>query len=448
VRAWWIEIVALSTAVLIIALTLFVPPPVGVADDGDFPRVLRVFNLVPANEPCCFENIVVHYRFDPAAHWWGGFPSSETLLMFPALALNRLISRPGEFDLRAMGAVHAGLLLAALALYLSVTHRLASIGRAVAAAAAIFVFCDTLYLSYLNSFYMDTPALLFLLLSAAFYLRIAGAKNPRTADWIGFVAGSFLFATAKSQHSLAALPIAAILFWKGHRRTAVVLSTVSLLFILQAPFDYSATARFNLIFHRIVPEAPDRARALAELGLDNSYASKIGLHSYAADSQMTDLDWVHRFDERATYSRLFRYYLWHPLVPLEMLGAGLNDAGFQRIRLGNFPRSAGKPRAAQSNSFAAWTLLKQAIFTSRGWLYAIYSAALCALLPLLARRHPQWFAGALALVAITLVTLAIGCLGDGLDYLRHLFLFNACLDMLALGCCVAMNANLAADGHR
>jgi len=115
-----------------------------------------------------------------------------------------------------------------------------------------------------------------------------------------------------------------------------------------------------------------------------------------------------------------------------MLSAGLGDAAFQRVRLGNYAHSAGKPRGAQSHSFAIWSTLKQATFGSRGWLYAIWCFAMCALLPILVRRRRELLVGALALVTVALLALGIGCLGDGLDYLRHLFIFNACIDMLAL----------------
>ncbi len=432
------ERLALTIAVLILVFTLFVPPPVGVADDGDFGKVLGAFDVDPGDASHLFRYITVHYQIDPARHWWSSFPSSEMLLMIPALALNRLIAKPGIFDLRAMGAVHAALFVLALALYLPAVRRFPPLRRALLQGAAIFVFCDTMYVSYWNSVYMDAPALLFLLLVAVFFVRIMSAKQARTVDWIGITASAFLFATAKSQHALAALPIAAILFRMGRRRTAVLLAMVSLFWILNVPFDYPATARFNLIFYRILPQAPDRDRALAELGLDSSYTSKIGMYAYMPHAEMDNPVWVHRFEERATYGRLIGYYLRHPSAPLSMLAAGLEDAGSQRARLGNYDRAAGKPPGAQSYVFAGWSAVKQVIFTSRGWLYAIYCLTLFGLLPFLTWPTRDRFVGALALSIITLLALGIGCLGDALDYARHLFVFNACVDMLAMGCLASL----------
>ena len=105
--------------------------------------------------------------------------------------------------------------------------------------------------------------------------------------------------------------------------------------------------------------------------------------------------------------------------------------------MGNYDRSAGKPPFAQSRAFSAWSTMKQSVFGGHGYRYGIYCAALCLLLPLtLLRRGGKqrrvWIAAALVLVSMAGMTLLIGCLADGVDFLRHLFLFNACVDLMIL----------------
>src|SRR5437588_8825045 len=103
------EALALAAAAGILIFIVFVPPAVGLADDGDFSRVTRAFDfdaVAPDDNDRCFRYVFFDFRFDPAWHWWGGLPTSEMLLVIPALGLNRFIAKPGMFDLRAMGAVH------------------------------------------------------------------------------------------------------------------------------------------------------------------------------------------------------------------------------------------------------------------------------------------------------------------------------------------------------
>ena len=105
-----LEIVALVAAAAILIVILFAPPVVGLADSGDFAKVTRLFDLdtpAPENDDRWFKYIFLDYKFDPKWHWWSGFATSEMLLTAAAVGINRLVARPGMFDLRVMGAVHA-----------------------------------------------------------------------------------------------------------------------------------------------------------------------------------------------------------------------------------------------------------------------------------------------------------------------------------------------------
>src|SRR6476469_9117942 len=170
------EFLVVGAAAAVLATILFVPPPVGMADDGDFNKVTRAFDFdanAPDNDDRWYKFIFLDYKFDPAWHWWSGFPSSEMLLVIPALAMNRLVSKPGTVDLRVMGVVHAGLFLLALAVFLPLLREVPFRRGILMSAATILVFCDVMYASYYNSFYMDSAALLFLLLAVVFFLRVA-----------------------------------------------------------------------------------------------------------------------------------------------------------------------------------------------------------------------------------------------------------------------------------
>jgi hypothetical protein len=431
---------ALSAAAAILIFILFVPPPVGLADGGDFSKVTRVFDFdasAPDNDDRWFKYVFFTYKFDPALHWWGGFPSSEMLLVIAALGLNRLVTKPGMFDLRVMGAVHASIFLLAFALFLPVLRRAPPLRQAVLGVAALLVFCDVGYVCYYNSFYMDAAAFLFLLLTIVFFLRVNSVDIASRFDRIGFLISCALFVTAKSQHSLAGLLIAALLLWLRQYKSAVAFAALSIFWMVNLPPDYADMARFNVIFFQLLPNSSDRSRDLAELGLDDSYLPKVGMTGYDPNSQMEEPTFHSAFGRRASVPRLALYYLRHPRQAVRLIMIGLTDASAQRARMGNYAREAGRGPYAQSYAFSTWSSLKQRFFERHGLRYGIYCAALCLALPLLTwrrggKRRLVWTAGSLVLVMTAVMTLLIACLADGADFLRHLFLFNACVDAMAL----------------
>src|SRR5581483_237855 len=230
------EVLTVTAAAVIMIVILFVPPAVGLADGGDFPKVTRAFDMdavAPENDDRWFKYIFLDYKFDPNWHWWGGFPTSEMLLLMAAIGINRFVAKPGMFDLRVIGAVHAAVFLVALALFLPLLRRAPPLRRTTLILAALLVFCDVGYVSYYNSFYMDAPAFLFLLLTIVFFLRMYSVDVASRFDRAGFLVACVLFVTAKSQHSLAGLLIAGLLVWQRHYKSAIGIAALSIFWMAQ-----------------------------------------------------------------------------------------------------------------------------------------------------------------------------------------------------------------------
>ena len=91
--------------------------------------------------------------------------------MAAAVAANTLLSKDGYFDLRAIGLVHGALFLLALYLLSTLLDDAPRVLRLATYGAVLFCFTDVMYVSYLNSFYMDVAAWLFLSIAAMLYLR-------------------------------------------------------------------------------------------------------------------------------------------------------------------------------------------------------------------------------------------------------------------------------------
>ena len=121
-------------------------PPIGVADNGDFWRVARPAGIEHLDSRVQDGRFMDrHFRVERARIWSGG--SSSSLLAYLAAKLG---SSDGELDIRWMGA----LLMTFLILEVTV-----AIGPGLPASLVLlllFVFLDSAYLPFFNSFYADS----------------------------------------------------------------------------------------------------------------------------------------------------------------------------------------------------------------------------------------------------------------------------------------------------
>ena len=108
-----------------------------------------------------------------------------------------MFSKDGRFDLRYVGLIHGALFLLAIVLFVPLMKDLAPWARYALGFVVLFVFGDVAYVSYMNSFYMDVAAYLFLLLATVLYLR--GLRWRRRRDWILLVISCFMQLAASSR---------------------------------------------------------------------------------------------------------------------------------------------------------------------------------------------------------------------------------------------------------
>ncbi len=113
----------------------------------------------------------------------------------------------------------------------------------------------------------------------------------------------------------------------------------------------------------------------------------------------------------------------------------------QRPPLGNFSRDAGLAPGAQSQALAVWSGLKARILAHRGSVYVFYFLTLCiALCAIVWRRRPDDFAGAVCLCLMALLALGIASFADAVEVTRHIFLFNALVDLILISAFAALLA--------
>jgi len=439
--ARWI-FVLLAGAILFYQLE--VPPVVGLADNGDFGKVIGRFDLI-GRVHSTYAYADATYEFHPETHWVSGFNSSEIPLAQAAVWLNSLLSKDGNFSIGCIGAVHGALFLMALWLFAPLLADARPGLRWAMYGLILFVYCDMMYVSSLNSFYMDEPAYLFLLLTAVCYLRVL--RWGRTRDAVLLIVCAFLLVTAKTQHALLGFWIALLLLLAAkalrpirpriwYVASGLLVVAGGLMAWKAQPADYAAFSLYGVTFETILPHSKDVPRTLADLGLDDSYRSRIGKKAYSSDSGMFDPAFHDRFTRQYSVAKLAIFYLRRPDVAYQTMRAALSEAGDQRS-FGNFDRSAGMPW--QSHAFAWWSTIKRHFFSRRGsvlfFAFLALSALLGFLLWLQRRSLPGGAAPAgLCLIAGAFTEMGLATLCDSMDIVRHAMIFLALFDMIALVC--------------
>lgn len=446
-----IDWAALLLAIGIVSFQIFVPPVIGLADNGDFVKITGRFDLyLPQGQANGFADTT--YTIDPQHHWRGDHISSEILLAGLAVGLNRIFSSI-TFDLRWIGAVHGALYLLAFYLALPLMRGLPVLRRVLLMATIIVILGDVMFVSALNSFYMDTAAWIFICLGAVLYLRTLHWQT--TANRVALIVCLALLLTAKMQHLVAGCILFLLILLMrrqlGFGRlwltwTAATAAVGIVLAYLGTPWGYASIQHFNVIFYGLLPHSENVYRDLEQLGLDDSYERWVGMHTYSDGSPMLDLQFVRTFKQRTGFGRIGAFYVRHPGQLWRLLMEGVSEAGRERPYLGNYDRRTGVREFQESNAFSAWSSLKRALFWHNGKLYLGYVLGLLALLCMLAWRQrrlqtPGVFAGAVAFAVLTVFELFICSIGDVLDTLRHEFVFNGVSD-LAVVFVVALSAKV------
>jgi len=445
----FVVIATVLASAAILAAQLFVPPIVGLADNGDFDRVMRAVGLdyVGTTRAENYGNwALARFRRVPPAPS-NAYVTSEVPLAAAAVALSNLFGSAGSFDVRWLGALHAALLVAALGLLAESARDLAPGLQWLAAAILVFFFTDVGYAAPLNSLYAQVAAFLFFMLTAAAAGVGVRRGRERGLGLAAYFAAAALFVTAKPQQAihgplLAALGLALAgvtvrrLLAQPAVWLAAGLCALSLWCYLGTPTWLRELALYDTLFREILPHSPDPARDLVDLGLNPDLARHAGRSPYPPDSPFHDTAFRAAVFPAYGYGAMLRFYVRHPRRLASLLRRASASAFHLRaVGLGNFPQDSGRPARSQSDRFSAWSTARERLGAAApAWLALLFAGNLAAAAAgwrgATAPGRLLRFAIAI-LVAMAAVELLVAVLADIIgDLARHLFVFHAMVDLL------------------
>ncbi len=294
----------LFVCVAILVTQLFVPPSVGLADNGDFTKVYSRFSLshIRGGDDN-FAYFAPMYWFSPDPANPGPLSSEAALAAIP-IWIARL-TKASLFDIRWLGVLHALLFLGAYYALLVYLRPWNAWRRLALGLAALWIFGDVAYVAYCNSFFADTAALLGALLMVPLAFRAATSKRPGEATFFFLALGAVLFIASGPQHVAVGLIPAVVALWVLRRRLLALL-LVGALWAAATSVPQTDRARplFNLIFNKIAKRSTTPQQDLTALGLSAQDTQYIGMSAGDPRSPAGDPRWVAAFLDRTGYGRV------------------------------------------------------------------------------------------------------------------------------------------------
>ncbi|SFE01155.1 hypothetical protein SAMN05216378_1968 [Paenibacillus catalpae] len=447
IRLEWLMVIAAA----IVLLQLLFLSPIGVANNGDFYRMMLAGGIDFADPGESYRDKFFGY-FHSVYHYGpfsiGSYVSSQIIPVFIAGMVGRLVD-PQQFDIRILSLLYTILYIAALYVIVKYNKQRSIAFNTVLMACLLLVFLDIGYAAYFNSFFGEAVTLIFMLLT--FGLALAVIRSDKPSIWL--LTTFFLSAVCLIGTKLQNAPIGLLLlllglrFWKLRtdrpwRRTVGAWSAVVLLATVTmytaAPNELKHINLYQTVFFGVLKNSPEPAADLRELGLPEAFKVNAGTNFFQADSVIRQDDpRILEALKGISHKDVLLYYVKHPgRFKQKLERAAENGMSIRPLYLGSYEKEAGKPYGAVSYTYSAWSTFKLKHMPNNLGFVAAFAAVYLIILGVeYVRRgsvRQRLYLEALLVLALAgIFGFAVPLVGDGeADLGKHLFLFNVCFDMM------------------
>lgn len=452
------EFIAAGAALFILAYILMLRPVVGVADNGDFPRIMGSTGLQYLTDDYnerYFGYVNRLYRVGIALPMGGGYFSTEIIMVGLAVLLSQSLADTGVFDIRYLAFLYSLVFTAALFFLVRSNRKRLGAAGWLLAGLLVFVFADVGYIAYFNSLYGEAVSLVSLLLLAAAGMYLVLAEKPKLGMLVAYFAAAVFLTGAKIQNCPAG--ILALVFglrllkldrgrtWKRAVFLGVSAVVVTALFsYLFVSRDIKVCNKYQTVFYGILKDSPDPAGDLEELGLDPELAVLAGTN-YFMDSYPVDIrsgEFKERLYESVDHFKIAGFYLRHPERLFDKLGVAAQNAFKLQQGFGNYEKYPGVAYRQTADIFGLWSDFKlKALPHSLLFIALFYTACFSVMAFEYFRARDagtRLYIELIALLGMTgLMQFVIPIIGDGeADLSKHLFLFNAAFDCMFIAAAV------------
>lgn len=447
---------------LLLILMLFVPPYLGLSDDGSFARVANpagIYHYEDTDENLYFNYYVKGYlSLSVPSDSAQRHISSQSLFIRTAKWLDALFTRDNHFDLRFLALLYGILFIPALALLVKqAAQRMSNFSeRAVIGFTGVLFFTDVSYITYFSSFYVEAMMYICFLLCIGAALALQEEKHNGRYLLL-YTAAGILLITAKFQCAVIGIFLGILcvkflfikegMLWRAGCITCALMLFLSMMVSLSyIPKDFTQASKYHAMTRGVLLQASDPEKALAEFGIDAAYSVLTDTNSNDSFPFINpnNKSLEEGFFNKYNNIQIAYYYMKHPKAMLAMLDISVKSAFNLRPSVsGNYEKSVGMPKMAKSLFWSLWSNFKtRSAPRTIGYIIVLLAAAI-----LLFRQHQASdvsryrLRGSIPLETILMVlfiglsqaVLTIVNSGDA-EMTQHLFLFSVSIDVVTYFC--------------
>ncbi|GGF93395.1 membrane protein [Paenibacillus albidus] len=450
--------IAAFGVLFVTVIALFTAPYLGMADNGDFFRNIYsngiYFNL-PDYDSKYFGYFVKQYGIFQYFNENGAtLDSSQSLFIKLATLLNKLLFSSEVFDIRFQAAIYTCLYVIAVYLLIeAITWRMGRRQGMIVALIAVFIFGDTGYTAYFNSFYSESIVMIMMIFVFASWLLLFRKRYNDYAMLALFAVSSLILTTSKQQNApvgiiLAMLAVSLIWIRKDRVFRFLTLASIFLMMLagvatyLNISKEFVNINQYHAMTRGVLKEAGNPETSLKAFGIDEQYAILKG-NIYYEQYGTVDVDsplLQENFYSRYGFVSILKYYVANP----DQLGSILNIAAksaftIKPAAMGNYEESVGKAFRAQSHFFSGYSLLKQTLAPKTFGFIILWMIVVIGLyMPSTVKavrardiRGVQRMVLVVATMGVGLSGIFVSIIGAGdADIAKHEFLFTQSFDLV------------------
>jgi hypothetical protein len=378
------EVAVLLLFVAIISYQLFIPPRIGISDNGDFARFLYQTGLQHVSttfDDRFFSYFNSKYQIVPVPAIDGSYRSSTVLFIRAARWISVHFINNQTFDVSLLAAIYLVFLLFGIFLILISTDKLALKWRIALAVLLLVMFTDPAGTSYLNTFYSEPTALVSLVIIVGCSLVLIAGKSFAIGALVCYFIAAAIFITAKPMY----LPLSPLFAGYGIYLSSLVgvkyrywfsaiaacaLLTLGVWYFRQTPEPYRLVVNFGGVFG-VIAQSTTPTEDLRAMGLNPDWVRYAKSDAYSKDSPVNDPAFRAEFTQRVNTLTVPKFLLSRPSRLYAIVDRLSHWILTTRIPYaGYYEKASGKPPFTKPP--APWSDVRSRLFPPSIWFLAIY----------------------------------------------------------------------------
>ncbi|UZP05056.1 hypothetical protein JW813_08640 [Clostridium botulinum] len=453
-------LIAFFLVLIIGSLTLFIHPIIGMADNGDFYRVMNKSGAYHLNKNSN-EIFLGYFIKDYGIYRYNNdyanlLISTQSIFVKLAIFFDRIFTKDYVLDIRFMSVMF--LIIEAMGVYFLIKSLINKLDNSkyklIITLVTILIFCDTGYLAYYNSFYGESVNICCFLMSIGLLIYMIEFDKFTWYNLIAFGISSFLFFGAKQQLAPVGILIAFIfiiigIYITNKRFTRMLAYILAVIFIVSSMVFYkSITGDFKYIniYHSmnrgILLNEDDPDSILEDFNISTQY-SLLQETDFFEEIKLLDPyeeELIDDYYEKFSLGRILDYYITHPKAFIKVLKISFKNGYSIRPKvIGNYEQSEHKEFGAKSYFFATWSTFKEK-FIPKNMLFTVSTIVIYLYLSTsrflkaiknnnkkIQFKEITYFY--VFLVGISQIIISVIGAGDA-DLSKHVFMYNMAFDLI------------------